>query len=209
MVLSDGSTIDINSGSRVVYPRVFAPDQREIYVEGEVCLHVAKNEKAPFIVKTESFDVKVLGTTFNVNAYKDAPRSEVVLVEGSVCLSDRQNHSVVMEPDRLVAVEDGEMQKPQMVNVNKYIAWTDGLMILSEESLEMVLKRLARFYGVRVNISPEVVHLEMRGKIDLTLSFDELMELIKSTAPVTCVKNKDGSYSISCKNNMNNYKYVE
>lgn len=59
LTLSDGSTVHINSGTRVVYPRAFSGNHREIYVEGEVCLNVTKNEKLPFVVKTTSFDVGI------------------------------------------------------------------------------------------------------------------------------------------------------
>lgn len=199
LVLSDGSTLDINSGTRVVYPRVFESGHREIYVEGEVCLHVAKNEKAPFIVKTESFDIKVLGTTFNVNAYKGASRSEVVLVEGSIHLSDRNERSVVMEPDRLVAVENGEIGKPEVVDASSYITWTEGLMTVSAEPLDEVCRRLERFYGVRINVEPEAGKLEMRGKIDLTFPIEDLIDLIEKTAPVVSKKTPKGEYIISYK----------
>lgn len=73
-----------NSGSHVIYPSDFDKNKREILVEGEVYLEVAKDPKRPFFVKTKDFDVKVLGTTFNVSAYKDDAIASVVLVEGKV-----------------------------------------------------------------------------------------------------------------------------
>ncbi len=81
VTLSDGTKMYVNSASHVIYPSVFEGDKREIAVEGEVYLEVVRNPKAPFIVKTKRLDVKVLGTTFNVNAYEESDIS-VVLVDG-------------------------------------------------------------------------------------------------------------------------------
>lgn len=198
LTLSDGSTVHINSGTRVVYPRVFSPDRREIYVEGEVCLHVTKNEHAPFIVKTSSFDVEVLGTIFNINAYKNDPNGEVVLVNGSVRLSDHNKNRIELKPDQLVVIDHGKAGTVKTVNASDYIAWTDGLLILHSESLESLFKKLERFYGVPLQVSPEAGALNMKGKVDLKQSLDDLLVLIASTAPIRYEK-RDGVYRINRK----------
>ena len=79
--LSDGSQLDINSGTKVVYPQKFKKEYREIFVEGEIFIDVThKESNIPFIVKTSLFTVNVLGTAFNVKAYKEDTKAEVVLV---------------------------------------------------------------------------------------------------------------------------------
>jgi len=195
LTLSDGSTVHINSGTRVVYPRVFSGNHREIYVEGEVCLHVTKNEKFPFVVKTALFAVEVLGTTFNVSAYKNDQNNEVVLVNGSVRLSDRNKNKIELKPDQLAAINNGKIDAVKKVEALDYIAWTDGLLILQFEPLSNVFKKLERFYGVTINVSPEASLLKMRGKIDLKQSLDDLIVLISSTAPIVWAKTDEG-YSI-------------
>lgn len=84
IVLADNSKIWINSGSKVIYPRAFEGKYREIYVEGEVYLNVTHDTSKPFIVNTSGFEVRVLGTSFNISAYKNQEKAAVVLVEGSV-----------------------------------------------------------------------------------------------------------------------------
>lgn len=81
IIFADGTRIYVNSGSRVVYPTVFAKDKREIYVEGEVYLDVKRDENCPFFVKTNDLSIKVLGTSFNVCAYKEDAEATVVLVK--------------------------------------------------------------------------------------------------------------------------------
>lgn len=195
LTLSDGSTVHINSGTRVVYPRVFSPGKREIYVDGEVCLDVVKDERAPFIVKTSFFDVKVLGTTFNVNAYKDDSQAEVVLVTGSVQLSDQHKNKIELKPDELVTINGGKVGAVQNVDALDYVAWTDGLLILHSDSLSKVFKKLERYYGVTIAVSPEAGMLKMKGKIDLKQSLDDLLKLISATAPIS-YSGEDGMYSV-------------
>lgn len=196
LMLSDGTKIYINSASRIVYPKVFQTDQRKIYVEGEAYLEVTKDKQKPFIVKTSSFEVKVLGTSFNVNAYKNEAKAEVVLLKGSIELSNKQSKSILLKPNQLAQVEEGEIKNIKKVNATDYIAWKDGLLILHSESLSSVCKRLERFYGCRISVSPQAGKLEMGGKIDLYQSMDDLMKLISSTAPIVWKKDKNGIYFI-------------
>ncbi len=70
LALEDGTKMWINAGSRVIYPNKFKKNKREIYVDGEVYMEVARDEERPFVVKTNMLDVQVLGTSFNVMAYK-------------------------------------------------------------------------------------------------------------------------------------------
>lgn len=196
LTLSDGSTMHINSGTRVVYPRVFLPDCREIYVEGEVYLDVVKNKKAPFVVKTPKFEVEVLGTTFNVNAYKEDGKGEVVLVNGSVRLSDQHHQKVELKPNQLAVVKEGHIGEVESVNASDYTAWTKGALILHLEPLSEVFKRLERFYGENIIVSDDAGALKMKGKVDLQQSLDDLILLISATAPITC-ENKEGIYFIN------------
>lgn len=85
LILSDGSELYINSGTKVVYPERFEKKHREIFVDGEIYIDVRRDEEAPFVVKTARFEVEVLGTAFDVKAYsKEDSYGEVVLLRGMV-----------------------------------------------------------------------------------------------------------------------------
>ena len=184
LTLSDGSLLHINSGSRVVFPRVFKDTHREIYIEGEVFLDVARNEAAPFTVKTPDFSIKVLGTSFNINAYKDEA-SEVVLVKGAVELTDKYQNQLEMKPNQLTSILGGKLGDPIRVNTTHYTAWTRGLMVLSpRESLASVAKKLHRFYRIPITVSPEASTLTLEGTIDLHQSLDDLITILAATAPI-------------------------
>ena len=82
ITFADGTRLWVNSGSKVVYPVKFAKEKREIFVEGEIYLHVSRDEQKPFIVKTHQMDIKVLGTQFNVTAYENEANMQM-------CIRDR------------------------------------------------------------------------------------------------------------------------
>lgn len=196
LTLSDGTRMHVNSGTRVVYPRVFANNQREIFVEGEIYLDVAPDKSKPFIVKTHQFDVEVLGTSFNVNAYKGNEQAEVVLVEGVVKLSDKYKKEVLMKPDNLVVVSGGHASQIKRVHAKDYTAWINGLLILHNEPLMSVFERLNRFYDIPIVVAPAIQTEIVDGKLDLRLPLSELVEMISVVVPIDC-QIIDGTYYIS------------
>lgn len=177
ITFSDGSRIYINAGSRVVYPDVFAEGRRAILVEGEVYLEVSPDKHRPFIVKTKDFDVKVLGTTFNVCAYKDEPLSSVVLVEGSVEVDVNSAGKVKLHPNQLINVFNNQAQVEE-VDVSEYICWKDNILMLNDRRVGEVLDRLARYYGVPVHYSPELYDRPISGKLDLKEKLQDVIDVI-------------------------------
>lgn len=199
LTLSDGTQMHVNSGSRVVYPRIFDRHTREIYVEGEVYLDVTPDKTRPFHVKTAQFEVEVLGTSFNVNAHKKNNRGEIVLVEGSVKVYDKHRKEVLLQPDNLVAVCDGEASTVRRVNAKDYTAWINGLLILHDEPLMAVFEKLNRFYDIPIVVAPAIQTEIVDGKLDLRLPLPELIQLISVVVPIECQLN-GGTYYISPKN---------
>jgi transmembrane sensor len=84
IVLPDGSQVWINSGSKLTYDNSFKGNTREVQLDGEAYFDVVKDAARPFIVHTSGIDIKVLGTAFNVKAYKIEPVIEATLIHGSI-----------------------------------------------------------------------------------------------------------------------------
>lgn len=185
LVLSDGSLLDINSGTKVIYPQVFRKEKREIYVEGEIFIDVKKENGKPFVVKTSQFEVNVLGTAFNVRAYPKDRAAEVVLQRGKVIVEDAEKHVVEMLPNNLVALNQGCYVSKKVVDVSKYIAWKEGLLIFEGETLAEVTDRLKNFYGIDFYCSPDVKRLTLFGKLDMNESIDKVLSAIAETTGVS------------------------
>lgn len=185
LLLSDGTKVWVNAGTKVIYPRVFGEKKREIYVDGEVYLEVTPDVKRPFYVNTEGFEVKVLGTSFDVFAYKQMPVSHVVLVNGAVEIKDQQNMQVRMIPNELVEFKQNSITEKRTVNASDYKAWIDGLMVLNGDNLQMLAERLSLLYGTKIVCDSSLDNEQVYGKLDLRDNLDEIIDYIKSMIPLS------------------------
>lgn len=104
VILSDGSKVIINAGSKLKYPSQFSDSLRQVFLEGEAFFEVTSNNKNPFIVSTGSIDVKALGTRFNVNAYEEDPVVTATLVEGIISIKSKQvkNEEIILKPNQTI-----------------------------------------------------------------------------------------------------------
>lgn len=192
LVLADGSSLHINAGTKVVYPRHFAKDRREIFVDGEIFIDVKRDELAPFIVKTARFEVEVLGTAFNVSAYKGDEYAEVVLLRGSVNLKDSKRNSLKLVPNQLASIGSGAILGKKNVNASDYVAWTKGLFVMDNEPLERVFLKLERYYGKSIQCDTAVKKMLVCGILDLNYSLEEILSRIAITAPIHYTSTTEG-----------------
>ncbi len=113
VVLPDGTKVKINADTKLSYPKSYNEDQREVYLEGEAFFDVVKDEKRPFIVHTNTIDIRVLGTAFNVRAYNDEANTETTLIRGSVevALKKKNNQIIRLQPNEKVVVQNNYAEK--------------------------------------------------------------------------------------------------
>ncbi|MGJ8735820.1 FecR family protein [Zobellia laminariae] len=155
IVLSDGSKVHLNSGSSITYPMAFhASDSRKVVLTGEAYFDVTPDKNRPFIVNTQEIDIKVYGTKFNVTNYPEDDNAEVVLVEGSVSMSEPDASETKKEEFFLDPGYKGAFSKSdknivnQKVNTSLYTSWMKGNFIFSNETFENITRKLERHYNV-------------------------------------------------------------
>lgn len=188
LLLSDGTKLWVNAGTKVIYPRVFADKKREIYIDGEVYLEVAHDASRPFYVNTDGFEVKVLGTSFDVHAYKDLGSSWVALVDGSVEIKDTQNKQIRMEPNELVSLQQNSITSKTTVHASDYKAWIDGVMVLDGTELKQLAERLSLLYGMDIVCDSSLDNEQIYGKLDLQDDLEGIIDYIKSMIPISVRK---------------------
>lgn len=188
LVLSDGTKVWLNADSKIRYPVSFGQDRREVSLRGEGYFEVAKDSTRPFIVSTDKMDVKVLGTTFDVNTYEDEGKSFVVLVEGLVEVSAGKGESRIITPGYMAEVDMHDVQAK--IHVSKcdtehYIAWKSGNFSFRNASLTEILKRVSRYYDVTV-IREQVFEEEYyTGDVSSDVSLESLLAVIESSTSVS------------------------
>lgn len=187
LTLSDGTRMWVNSGSRVIYPSVFGKDKREIFVSGEIYLDVVKNPDLPFIVKTNHINVNVLGTKFNVSAYDNESTQSVVLVSGAVGVKSNElkgNYNIL--PNQKFSYQASSKEvNIQKVDVNNYISWIQGYLLLNSENLDSVLQKLERHYNISFSYdSNKLKDIRVSGKLDLHGGIEGVLKYISITVPI-------------------------
>lgn len=186
LLLADGTKVWLNAGSRLAFPSRFTRNTREVFLEGEACFQVAKNEEQLFIVKAGNLDVKVLGTHFNVSAYPADATIETVLLEGSVAVEKPNTFGfgkteVLLKPTQKASFEknESEFKVTDEADVDLYIAWTYGWLKYERESLWSVLRKVERYYNVEIQLPVNYPGDDLiTGKLDLKESLDGVMVVL-------------------------------
>lgn len=183
----------------MIYPAKFTDHSREIFVEGEVFLDIVHDEKKPFIVKTRRMEVTDLGTQFNVSAYDNESNCLVVLVKGKVEVQTKRKRKSTLSPNQLF-LYDNASDKNTILNVNTqdYVAWKDGYYQFSQQKLDVVLEKLCKYYGVKIQWDDKVGELTCSGKLDLKEEMDKVFHVLQEAAPIE-VEQTDGYINIIVK----------
>lgn len=192
VVLSDGTKVELNSDSRIEYPAIFRQGERRIRLEGEAMFDVTHDPEHPFIVETFAYDVKVLGTRFDVIADKDENEFCTALIEGKVRIQDKNaNPLITLNPNMVATLENGNLLTSYMGDHDDYL-WTDGVISASGVPFDRLMRRFERCYGhnivvlrgempqirfayLKLRISDGIEHaFEMLRKgSDFTYNYDE------------------------------------
>ena len=186
--LSDGTKVNLNSGTSFKYPINFIKGQeRKVFIEtGEAYFDVVKDIKHPFIVNNKDVNIKVLGTEFNVSAYPEDNNMTTVLVEGSVELS--QNN--LMDKIKLIpghkALYDKNIKEINIykADVEVHTAWLKGEIILKDMKFHDIINKLERHYDVSIKSSDSILNNEYVTATFKDETISQVMEVINKLHPV-------------------------
>ncbi|MBI9063584.1 MAG: FecR family protein [Marinilabiliaceae bacterium] len=152
ITLPDGSSVVINADSKIEYNTDFH-NKREVRLTGEAYFEVEKNPELEFKVLTNSYDVIVHGTRFNVMAYEDYGTTETTLISGAVSVV-RDNHTYIMKPGERVAFKENGFVS-EKAPTDQIIAWKDKYFVFSSIRFENLIYRLEKWYDVDIEITDE------------------------------------------------------
>ena len=188
--LSDNTRVHLNSGSSLRYPVRFAGDIREVFLTGEGFFEVTKDEERPFVVKTEEVDVRVLGTSFNVNAYPDEKVVATTLVEGKIRVGYGSKNFDLDPGMQFVYDREDKTANVRTVDMELYTSWKDGYYVFYKETLENIMERLVHWYGVEVSYQNEELRkIEFVGRLHRYERIDYLLKRMADTQNVEFVIN--------------------
>lgn len=179
VVLPDSTRVWLNAASRLRYPSRFNGRERMVELDGEAYFSVTKGKTSnwPFKVVFGDQTVNVLGTEFNISAYSQEPAA-TTLVEGSVEVVDLQSTATVrLSPgEQVVRNDDGFDIQP--VEVQKYVAWKDGLFYFKHTPFDMLIRQIARWYDVDVVYNGDIPSETFSGKMRRNVSLLTILDLM-------------------------------
>ena len=156
VILPDGSSVLLNRHSSLSYPKRFKSDNREVQLTGEAYFEVSKDQKHPFIVQTEHINVQVLGTHFNVDAYRNNPEVKTTLLTGSVAVSNKSKSvRMILKPNEIAIYNKVEEKLTRKVlkNAEDEISWRQGEFIFDDLPLQEIARELSNSFGATIQIA--------------------------------------------------------
>jgi ferric-dicitrate binding protein FerR (iron transport regulator) len=182
--LPDGSTVDLNSGSKFRYSGLYGVDSREVYLDGEGYFSVKKGDKK-FIVKTAILNVEVFGTVFNVSAYKEDRQVSTSLYSGKVEVRNfSKSESIVLKPNSRYTF-DKITEKSDVRSITKKQNWTESYFVAERDDIDSFVKKIERKYKVKIIVDPR-----LSGKCLYTGTFrgESLEDILNNMAMASPIK---------------------
>lgn len=183
VILPDGTLVFLNSQSSLNFPTNFkGAKERKVTLTGEGYFEVAKNKQQPFIVASNQQQVKVLGTTFNINAYADEHHTATTLLEGSVSITNTNNQrNATLVPGQQATLSTNQLEV-KTVETDDVVAWKNGYFMFNNETLTVILNRVSKWYDVEVIYKDDAMkNKTFFGSISRYKNISELLKIIQKT----------------------------
>lgn len=183
--LPDGTIGWLNSNSSIRYEGNFQAD-RQITLKGEAYFDVYRDPKRPFIVKTNEVNVRVLGTSFSIASYDNESNVEVVLEHGKLEFSDKdKTKTFIMKPNDLLLYDKTRKDfSTEEVQPQKYLSWKDGKLVFRNDPLDVIARRLERWYNIDVEINGSITaDMRLRATF-IDEDLEEVLGLLRRSLPI-------------------------
>lgn len=180
IVLPDGSKVWMNAASSIKFPAAFSGTERNVIISGEVYMEIAQRSKQPFIVKANGTEIRVLGTSFNVNAYTDEEAIKTTLVEGSVKVT-KGSSAALLHPGQEAITEDNSnsVKVNDNADVANALAWKNGLFSFNNADIKTIMRQLSRWYNVDVVYEGAVTDRRFLGELRRNMTLAAVLRVLE------------------------------
>jgi len=187
LFLPDGTEIWVNAGTTIKYPNEFSSEERLVYLDGEAYFSVKKDESKPFIVRSKTLSVRVLGTRFNVKAYSGDEKAIATLTSGKVEVTTDTKESKILNPNEQL-IFNKATSAIDIVEVlsSETDSWLTGQLIFDNVPLKEILQTLERRFDITINNKTNIPDSKLYAvKFLKNESLDEIMSIMEELAGFT------------------------
>ena len=181
IVLPDSTHVWLNARTRLTLPEAFGPTQRNVQLAGAAFFEVARDKAAPFVVSTDKLRVRVLGTSFCMQAYEGSQQAEVVLEHGSVRLQTPAGVNLVtLQPDQraLYDAADDNLAITQ-VNASHLVLTQYDLVTMSDATLHEIISHIETTFGVRLSVAGRYDDKRYTFNYQRSNSLEEVLNIVE------------------------------
>ncbi|MDP4214479.1 MAG: FecR domain-containing protein, partial [Bacteroidota bacterium] len=179
VTLSDGSKVWLNSDSRLKFPTVFRGRERKVELSGEGYFEIEKNAGMPFSVLVNQMQVQVLGTQFDIMAYGDEKTVNTTLLQGAVKVEQGNLARQLVPGEQAVLDAPGNRMSILHPDVQKVIAWKNGIFEFQNTDLPAIMRQLSRWYDIDVHYKVEPGKPELGGSISKHLNLSQVLNMLE------------------------------
>lgn len=184
ILLPDGTKVWLNASSSIRYPINFPATERRVSLSGEAYFEVSHNPDRPFYVDVQENTIQVLGTAFNVSAYKNENQVKTTLVEGSVQVSNGK-HSLSLLPNQQATIHLSTQEITRSeVDTWSALAWKNGYFRFERASLEDIFVIISRWYGIQEVQYEGDFDNRFTGTFQRSKNISELFRYLEKIAPI-------------------------
>jgi ferric-dicitrate binding protein FerR (iron transport regulator) len=209
-ILQDGTVVTLNNNSKISFPKRFKGNVREVTITGEAFFDVEPNPEKPFIINAGEAQVKVLGTSFNISAYPEQEKVEVIVETGKVQVTRKsepdtdENHVLLLNPGEKGTFSEQNNKLEKNVNADRnYLAWKTHNLVFEETPLHQVISYLKKVYRIDIQLTDKELN-----NLVLTAEFnkkpiDFILNVIQLTFYLD-LREENGQYILSKQEIINN-----
>jgi ferric-dicitrate binding protein FerR (iron transport regulator) len=195
VLLSDGTKVWLNAASSLKFPVAFTAASRDVVLTGEGYFDVTKNPDKPFRVKAGDINVRVLGTEFNINAYKEEGLVSTTLVEGSLKVDKsgdaNASHGVLLKPgEQANSMGDKNLIVDRSPNMDEVLAWKNGKFEFVNTPVPVILREISRWYDVDIVFRGSLPDKRLTGTFSREVDIDQLVEMLRYAGINISIENK-------------------
>ncbi|MDR2811406.1 MAG: FecR domain-containing protein [Tannerellaceae bacterium] len=192
ITLADGTKVWLNAKTSLTFPNRFSETERKVLLNGEAYFEVRHDESKAFIVAAQEYQVKVLGTEFNVKAYQQTDYFETALVKGSVEVSSyKTGEKIVLTPHHLVYTEKGRLKQVHLPNGDPFL-WKEGIIAFENEYVGDILKKMQFYYDVRIEVRNKTLSGDQyTGKFRTKDGIEHVLKVLQLRHKFKYVKDED------------------
>jgi len=175
ITLSDGTKVWLNADSKLSYPVRFSSFNRKVKLSGEAYFEVNKDNMRPFSVEVQNQTVRVLGTKFNVNTYKNYTKT--TLLEGSVMVMVSDKSEKLFPGQE--ALFDSKDINVYNADIQKVMAWKNGKFLFRKETIMGIMDEVSRWYDIEIVYKGNDFDKKFTGDISRSLKLPEVLEMLR------------------------------